>query len=58
MPYSPVRVLAFAVLAVLLIVATMSPMVFLEILVRGGLLGGGVALALAVRPSAAESTIT
>ena len=55
MPYSTVRVIAFAMLALLLVVATVSTL-FLEIAARGGLLAGGIAAALALRP-ATEATI-
>ena len=45
-----------APLALLLIVATLSPTLFLEIAARGGLLAGGIAAALALRPSEPATT--
>lgn len=48
MPYSTVRTFAFLVLAALLLLALLAPPLFFQIAVRGGLLAGGIAAALAL----------
>lgn len=50
MPYSTVRMFAFLVLAALVLLALLAPALFAQIAVRGGLLAGGIAAALALRP--------